>query len=160
MGPIWNGCCPNWGLRGFAHMGPIWDEYGFHGWALSGLAHMWPISDDCGMGRKEFSHLGGTAPPNQKSACFVLYHKIINIFLKKWYMHLIGNCPRNQKNGIKFLVGQAVFKLWIKTIKMLFGSKIEELLGLPKCWCYFWVPWTFYYKMCILFFKKVLIILR
>ena len=64
------------------------------------------------------------------------------------------------KNGIEILVGQAVFKLWIKTIKMLFGSVTQELLGLPKFWCYFWVPWTIYYKMHMLFFKKVLIILR
>ena len=24
---------------------------------------------------------------------------------------------------------------------------IQEPLGLPKFWCYFWVPWTIFYKM-------------
>ena len=61
------------------------------------------------------------------------------------------------KNGIEMSVDQAVFQL---TVKMLFGSITQELLGLPRFWCYFWVPWTIYYKMHILFFKKVLIILR
>ena len=36
------------------------------------------------------------------------------------------------KNGIEILEGQAVFKLWIKIVKMLFGSIIQEPLGLPK----------------------------
>ena len=36
------------------------------------------------------------------------------------------------KNSIEILVGQAVFKLWIKTIKMLFGSITQEPLGLPE----------------------------
>ena len=36
-------------------------------------------------------------------------------------MHLIKYCSRNSKNGIEILVGhQAVFKLQIKTVKMLF----------------------------------------
>ena len=33
--------------------------------------------------------------------------------------------------ALNFLVGQAVFKLWIKTVKM-FVSITQELLGLPK----------------------------
>ena len=70
------------------------------------------------------------------------------------------------KNGIEIIVGQAifkgqaVFKLWIKTVKMMFGSIIQELLGLHKLWCYFWVSWTIYYKTHISFIKKVLLILR
>ena len=36
------------------------------------------------------------------------------------------------KNSIEILVGQAVFKLWIKTVKMLFGSITREPLGLLK----------------------------
>ena len=36
------------------------------------------------------------------------------------------------KNGIDILEGQAVFKLWIKTVKMLFESITQEPLGLPK----------------------------
>ena len=45
-------------------------------------------------------------------------------------MRLIVSCPRNSMNGIEILVGQAVFKLWIKTVKMLFGSITQEPLGL------------------------------
>ena len=40
--------------------------------------------------------------------------------------------PKKLKNGIEILVGQAVFKLWIKTVKMLFGSITQEPLGLPN----------------------------
>ena len=35
------------------------------------------------------------------------------------------------KHDIGILVGQAVFTLWIKTVKMMFGSITQEL-GLPK----------------------------
>ena len=40
--------------------------------------------------------------------------------------------PKKLKNGIEILVGQAVFKLWIKTVKMLIGSITQEPLGLPN----------------------------
>ena len=33
------------------------------------------------------------------------------------------------KNGIEILLDQADFKLWIKTVKMLFGSITQESLG-------------------------------
>ena len=36
------------------------------------------------------------------------------------------------KYGIEILIGQAVFKLWIKTVKILFWSITQELLGLLK----------------------------
>ena len=36
------------------------------------------------------------------------------------------------KNGIEILVGQAVYKLSIKTFKILFGSITQEPLGLLK----------------------------
>ena len=36
------------------------------------------------------------------------------------------------ENGIEILVGQVVFKLWIKTFKMLFGSINQEPLGVLK----------------------------
>ena len=36
------------------------------------------------------------------------------------------------KDGIKMLVGQAVLKLWIKPVKMMFGSRTQELLGIFK----------------------------
>ena len=46
------------------------------------------------------------------------------------------------------IVGQTVFELWIKTVKMLIGSITQEPLGLPKLWCYFWVPRTIYKVLC------------
>ena len=58
------------------------------------------------------------------------------------------------KNGIEILVGRAVFKLCIKTVKMLLGSNTQEPLGLPKCWCYFEFLQDAY-----IIFEKVLIIL-
>ena len=36
------------------------------------------------------------------------------------------------KTGIEILVGQAVFKLWIKTVKIMFWPKAKEPLGLLK----------------------------
>ena len=38
------------------------------------------------------------------------------------------------KIGIEILVGQAFFKLWIKTFKMLFESITQKPLGLLKFW--------------------------
>ena len=40
--------------------------------------------------------------------------------------------PKELRNGIEISKGQVIFKLWIKTVKMLFGSKTREPLGLPK----------------------------
>ena len=75
----------------------------------------------------------------------MLYLNIINTFLK-------NNAPytkfsKELENGFEILVGQAVFKLWIKTDKKLFESIAQEPLDLSKFWCYFWVSWTIYYKM-------------
>ena len=67
--------------------------------------------------------------------------------------------PKKLKNGIEILVGQAVFKLWIKTVKMLFGSITQESLGLPN----FYAIFEFLGQLpvgCIHYLKKVLIILR
>ena len=36
------------------------------------------------------------------------------------------------KNGIEILVGQTVFKLWIKIFKILFWSVTQEPLGVLK----------------------------
>ena len=41
------------------------------------------------------------------------------------------------KNEIEILVGPAIVKLWIKTIKILFRSITQELLGLLRFQCYF-----------------------
>ena len=76
-------------------------------------------------------------------------------FFEKKQHASYSRLSKELENGIGILVGQAVFKLWIKTIKMLFGSKTQDPLGLPKFWCYFWVPLTVYCKMHVLFFKGV-----
>ena len=56
----------------------------------------------------------------QKLACFVLYLKIINNFLKNELNYAsYKKLFKELKNGIKVLVNQAVFKLLIKTVKML-----------------------------------------
>ena len=82
----------------------------------------------------------------------MLYLKIINTW--KIIYASYSKLPKELKNGIEILAGQAFFKLWIKAIKMLFGSIIQEPLGLPKFWYYFLVPLTIYYKMHTLFIKK------
>ena len=48
---------------------------------------------------------------------------------------MYSKLSKELKNGIEILVGQVFFffKLWIKTVKMLFGSITQEPLGLPKC---------------------------
>ena len=61
----------------------------------------------------------GNCTPNQKLASFVLYLKIINIFLKN-NICILKQMSKELKIGIKIFVGKAVFKLWIKTVKILF----------------------------------------
>ena len=72
-------------------------------------------------------------------------------------MHLIVAYSKlskeHKKSGIEILVRQAVLKLWIKTVKLLFGSITRELFGLHKFLCYFWVSWTIYCTMHLLFFR-------
>ena len=104
--------------------------------------------------------LRGNCTPNHKLTCFVLYLKTINTFLKKKIYASYSKLSKELKNWIEIYVGPAVLKLWIKIVKILFWSITHELLDLLKFQCYFWVPWTIYYKMHTLFFKKVLIILR
>ena len=61
----------------------------------------------------------------------MLYLEIINTL----WQNNIGPCAsygklfKELKNGIEILVGQALCKLWIKTVKMLFGSITQEPLG-------------------------------
>ena len=60
--------------------------------------------------------LRGTAPSTPKAsklACFVLYLKIINIFLKKTYASY-SKLSKELKNSIKIKVGQAVLELLIQ----------------------------------------------
>ena len=66
---------------------------------------------------------------------------------------------KERKNGIEILVGQAVFKfyqnsqnvgfIWINNSRTAWPTLILML---------FWVPWTIYYMMYKLFFKKSIIL--
>ena len=64
---------------------------------------------------------GGTAPPTPKIACFVLYLKIINIFLKN-NTCIYSKLSKELKNSIKIKVGQAVLELLIQTTFLLLWS--------------------------------------
>ena len=65
------------------------------------------------------------------------------------------------KNSTKIKVGQVVFELLIQNQHFdCFDLQLKKPLGLLKFQCHFWVPWTIFYKMHMLFIKKVLIILR
>ena len=81
--------------------------------------------------------------------------KIVNTFLKMIYASY-SKLSKELKNVIESLVGQAVFKLWIKTVKTLFWSITQEPLSFlnfdAQC---FWVPWTISYNEThiILFFS-------
>ena len=63
--------------------------------------------------------LRGNCTPNQKLACFVLYFKMINTFLKiicVSYSKLV----KELKSEIEICSGPAVFKLWIKIVNEIF----------------------------------------
>ena len=76
-------------------------------------------------------------------------------------MHLIKKLFKELKNGIEVLVGQAVFKLQIKTVKMLFlDQKLKNRLAYLNFDAVFEFFGQFYFKMHKLLFKKMLIILR
>ena len=103
--------------------------------------------------------LGGTAPLySLKLANFVCNLKIINTFLRNDICFL-KQIVQGTKNGIEIMIGQMIFKLWIKTVKILFWSITQEPLGLLEFQCYFGVPWRNYYTIHIIFFKKVFIII-
>ena len=53
------------------------------------------------------------------------YLIIINTFLKNKYASL-SKLSKEVKNGIETLVGQAVFKLWIKHSKYCFDKKLRN----------------------------------
>ena len=57
-----------------------------------------------------FTVLRGYCTSYQKLACFVLYLKIINTFLKN-KLCILWKMFKKLKNGIEILGGQAVFKL-------------------------------------------------
>ena len=68
-------------------------------------------------------YLRGNCTPSQRLAYFVLYPKIINTFLKN---NIISKLPKKLKNGIGILVGEAVLKLWIKTVILLMHNIIFQ----------------------------------
>ena len=62
----------------------------------------------------------------QKNTCRAL------CFEYKHWNDLSITYYKELKNGIEISVGQAVFKLSIKTVQMLIGSITQELLDLPN----------------------------
>ena len=56
-------------------------------------------------------HIKGELHPQPKISMFSA--------LSQNYQHLLSDLPKELKNGIEILVGQMVFKLWIKTVKIL-----------------------------------------
>ena len=83
--------------------------------------------------------LRGYCTSYQKIACFVLYLKISNSFMKKKRKKKKRNMHRSYrklfkelKNSIEILVGQAAFKLLDQNSQNVrFGSITQEPLGLP-----------------------------
>ena len=59
----------------------------------------------------------------------MLYLKIIDTFLKNNIYASYSKWLKELKNGIEILVGQAVLKLWIKTVKMMVGSITQYRLA-------------------------------
>ena len=75
--------------------------------------------------------------------CFVLYLKIIKTFLKI----ICGpdsKFSKELKNAIEILVGEVLFKLWIKTVKIMFWSRTTWPTSIL---CFFWVLWTVCFQM-------------
>ena len=106
------------------------------------------------MGR---SFQGGNCTPDQNWACFVYYLKMFNTYLKNYMSTL--KLYEKFANDIKISVGQIV-ALLIKTIFWIFWSITQELLGLLKLQCYFWVSQTILLQEITLFFRKGILILR
>ena len=106
---------------------------------LGGALYPWPppcLLCNCsnlGMGR---SFQGGNCTPDQNWACFVYYLKMFNTYLKNYMSTL--KLYEKFANDIKISVGQVVALLF-KTIFWIFWSVTQELLGLLKLQCYFWV---------------------
>ena len=57
------------------------------------------------------------------------------------------------KNSIKIKVGQAVLELLIQKQHLTVWSITWKPLGLLKCQCHFWVPWTVFVR-CMCYFSK------
>ena len=76
-------------------------------------------------------------------------------------MHLLKKLFKELKNGIEILVGQAISKLWIKTVKMLF---LDQYLKNRLTYLNFYVIFEFLGQFTIrciyYFFRKISITLR
>ena len=96
--------------------------------------------------------LKGYCTPNQKLACFVCYLKIINTFLKN-NICIWKQIAQGTQNRIEILIGEVMDQN---------SQNIVLIKNSRTAWptYYFWVPWIIYYKCHILFFNKMLIILR
>ena len=64
------------------------------------------------------------------------------------------------KFSIQILVGQAVVEILIQTFFFDWFETFSKTKILLKFQCRFWVPWTIQFHMHMIFFKKVLTILR
>ena len=84
-------------------------------------------------------------------------------FLEKWYAYAsLSKSSRELKNSIEIISKPRGFKVWIKTVKILFWSTTEEnrlaYLDIDSnafffFFFFFWVPWTIiYFKIEVLFF--------
>ena len=100
----------------------------------------------------KLEHVGGNAPctmypkiqEGPKLACFVLYVKMINIFLKN-NMHLTVNFPRNSKIASELRQAKQFLSYWSQTnILTVLVNKLKTAWP-TKISMYFWVPWTFFY---------------
>ena len=69
--------------------------------------------------------------PNLQLARFVCYLKIVSTFMTKKNVSY-NKLSKELKNSIKISVGQAVFKLWIKTVQNNVWSITQEPLGLLR----------------------------
>ena len=65
--------------------------------------------------------LQGQSTPNQKLACFVLYLKIINTFLKN-NICTLKQIVQGTQNSIENLVDQVVLSYWSKQSKYCFDQ--------------------------------------
>ena len=79
-----------------------------------------------------YGDLRDTRPLTHIISCFndlFFLYKMIHASLKQ--------LSKKPKKDVEILADQAVFKLWVKKAKISFSLIVQELLGLPKFYCYF-----------------------
>ena len=107
---------------------------------------------------------GSTASPTPKLSLFCLcsISKSSTHFWKMIYT-FYSELSKKLKNIIKLLVGQRLLSYWSKQHFDFFFWYVtftawptkKKVFGLLKFQCHFWVPWTIYYKIHIIFQKSV-----